>query len=93
MAKKNKLPEDLHCTLKKAIVTKEGDFVAEGTPVMVLCWDEKNPKRILVRAVKYMYADNLGKDDGGPIPVIGENLIISVKPSTLLYKHSKDIET
>lgn len=85
MAKKKTIKNQLYCTIKKAIITKDGDFVPEGTPVSVLCWDKKNPKRILVKTLAHMYADDLGEDEDGIVPVIGENLMIAVKPSMLVY--------
>lgn len=84
----------LICKLVRSVVTENGDFIAKGTPCEVLCWSSvggvpvTEQTKIDVRVKSYMYADDLGSDKNGPIPVIGKGLIIDVNPDDLEYSTS-----
>ena len=76
---------NLVCKLTKCIVTKEGDFIPKGTKVSVIGWDQDNKGKILVKTYVYMYADDMGEDKNGPIPAVMSGLIVSVKPTSLVF--------
>jgi hypothetical protein len=87
MANKHKLI----CKLNRFVVTAEGDFIPNGTPCEVLRWDKAEEGKIEVRTKAYMYADDLGDDRNGPVPVVNYGLIIAVDPIDLVYKDSFSI--
>jgi len=89
MAKKYKLI----CKLTRPVVTNEGDFIPAGTPCEVLRWDKTENGKIEVRTKAYMYADDLGEDRNGPVPVVNTGLIIAVDPIDLEYKDSFSINS
>jgi hypothetical protein len=77
----------LICTLKRHIISDEGDFIPEGTPVQVIGWADDS-KSIEVRSSAYMYCDHYsidavvsGKDTGA----VGSGLFLSVPPDALAY--------
>lgn len=81
---KNKLT----CKLKKHIVTDEGDFIPEGTPVTVFGWgDESRAGKIECRAAVYVYADvwECSELNGHDRAAVGDNFWIAVKPEDLTY--------
>ena len=81
---KNKLT----CKLKKHIVTDEGDFIPEGTPVTVFGWgSESRAGKIECRAVAYVYADEweCRELNGHDRTAVGGEFWIAVKPEDLAY--------
>lgn len=87
MAKKTETYDrhNLVCKLTKCIVTEDGDFIPKGTKVSVIGWDQDNKGKILVKTYVYMYADDMGEDKNGPIPAVMSGLIVSVKPTSLVF--------
>ena len=89
----------LICTLKESIVTDDGDFIPEGTPVQVLQWagmvgrafDAGGQTNFLgsikVRTHAYMWADREELNDKSNGST-GKGLVIEVHPSQLKYKDS-----
>lgn len=76
----------LICTLKESIVTDDGDFIPEGTPVQVLQWANRVGS-IEVRTHAYMWADREELNDNSNGST-GKGLVIEVHPSQLKYKDS-----
>jgi hypothetical protein len=85
---KNKLT----CRLKEHVITHEGDFIPEGTPVVVFGWsDHDNPAtrgKIECRAAAYVYCDTWECEqvDGRDRAAAGSDLLISVDPDNLVYE-------
>jgi hypothetical protein len=82
---KNKLT----CKLRKHIVTSEGDFIPEGTPVIVFGWgsEQHTIGKIECRAAAYVYADSweCSEINGHDRAAVGDNFWIAVKPEDLTY--------
>lgn len=75
------------CTLKRHIITDEGDFIPEGAPVQVIGWAD-DEKSVEVRAGAYMYADHYSIDAvvrGEDTGAVGSGLFLSVPPDALAY--------
>ena len=82
----------LWCTLKRSVVTEDADFIPEGTPVQVMCWDyededdERPPTQIVVQANILMF--NEFRDPQGydlPPTVLDSTLEFVVDPDNLVY--------
>lgn len=77
----------LTCRLKHHVVTDEGDFIPEGTPVQVVGWTDGGD-RIEVRTSVYVYPDNWNPEsiiEGRDTGAIGGGLFLSVPPESLVY--------
>jgi hypothetical protein len=77
----------LTCRLKHHVVTDEGDFVPEGTPVQVVGWADDG-KSIEVRTSVYVFPDTWeasaiveARDTGS----VNDGLFLSVPPESLVY--------
>lgn len=82
----------LTCTLKHHVITDEGDFVPEGTPVQVIGWSEHDDKpgrpRIEVMSSAHMYANSYSLEaveNGEDTGAVGYGLFLSVAPESLAF--------
>jgi hypothetical protein len=77
--------------LKNHVVTDEGDFIPEGTPVTVFGWgdyeSEKTRGKIECRAAAYVYCDTweCAEVDGWDRAAVGPDFFIAVDPENLVY--------
>lgn len=82
---KNKLT----CKLKRHVVTPEGDFIPEGTPVTVFGWGSESTTigKIECRTAAYVYCDEwkCREIDGQDRTAVGSDFWIAVKPEDLVY--------
>ena len=87
----------LTCTLKHHVITGEGDFIPEGTPVQVLGWsddDKPGRPRIEVMSSAYMYADSYSLEavaNGEDTGAVGYGLFLSVAPESLAFLKSEQV--
>jgi len=83
----------LTCRLKHHVVTDEGDFVPEGTPVQVVGWADDG-KRIEVRTSAYVFPDTWDHEEiaeGRDTGAINDGLFLSVSPESLVYLNCRPV--
>jgi hypothetical protein len=77
----------LTCRLKHHVVTDEGDFIPEGTPVQVVGWTDDG-NRIEVRTSVYVYPDTWNYEaivEARDTGAVNDGLFLSVLPESLVY--------
>lgn len=85
------MKDKLTCKLKNHIVTGEGDFVPEGTPVTVFGWGdyerEETRGKLWCRAAAYVYCDTWESEEaeGRDRAAVGPNFFVAVDPENLVY--------
>lgn len=84
------MKDKLTCKLKNYIITRDGDFIPEGTPVTVFGWcdGKEDVGKIECRTAVYVYDGEWECEATGACDrsAVGADLFIAVDPCNLVYQ-------